>query len=150
METKKLKDWNTEAYPFSWAIEDENGEKSYVIRFDGIPDVIGVGETYDEAYDNAQEALATLFDSYEENGYEIPEPPDQRLRESVRRKRPLITILLLLKALVGVLSLLFMALGLVHQYRFHDGEAFFFVGAIYLMLTPLLGYVVKHFKAKTK
>lgn len=74
MKTKELKNWNTEMYSFSCAIEDEDGEKNYVIRFDGIPNAIGVGETFDEAYNDAQEALATLFDLYEENGHEIPKP----------------------------------------------------------------------------
>ena len=70
-----MKHWNTELYSFSCAIEDGN----YVIRFDGIPNVIGVGETFDEAYYDAQEALATLFDLYEENGYEIPNKPGGKM-----------------------------------------------------------------------
>lgn len=70
----KPKNWNTEMYSFSCAIEDGD----YVIRFDGIPNVIGVGETYEEAYNDAQEALATLFDLYEENGYEILINPEEK------------------------------------------------------------------------
>lgn len=38
--------------------------------------MIGVGETYNDA----QEALATLFDLYEENGYEIPNKPGGKMK----------------------------------------------------------------------
>ena len=50
------------------------GDKVFVVKYFDLDNVIGVGDTIEEAIEEAKENLEVFLDYFEENGIKIPEP----------------------------------------------------------------------------
>jgi antitoxin HicB len=83
-------------YPVT-ILEDGNG---YMATFADIPEALTAGDTYQEALDNAADALVTAFEFYFEDGRKIPLPAETKAGEFVTVPVSLWSKVLLLNAMV--------------------------------------------------
>lgn len=72
----------------------------YMAKFADIPEALTAGDTYQEALDNAADALVTAFEFYFEDGRKIPSPVEVEAREFVTVPVSLWSKVLLLNAMV--------------------------------------------------
>ena len=80
MVTKKKKDLDYYlSLPWSYSITPTkaNGKRFYIIRVSELPGICSDAPTINEAFENIEEAMATIFQMYLEKGEKIPEPVDQ-------------------------------------------------------------------------
>ncbi len=65
---------DTTKYPFEVRIEGEEKDVEYLVRFLDVPNIIGVGNTIDEAISEARENLGVFLEYLVDNKRDIPNP----------------------------------------------------------------------------